>query len=564
MAGQTLTLTIASNLQKAGFTEAAEHMRKLQEEVDGTSKKSSMLLEIAGKLVKVFTLTAAVEFYREAAAEAGKAEEAQSRLKTSVESTGASWGKYEASINASNAALSQASRFAKGDLDGALNILIQRTNSVSVAQANLQTVMGISAKTGRDLADVSDQVGRAANGSARDTMQLAKEFGIAGENAKNADYVLNSLHKTFANSATTEESYTKSTAKMGNAWSDLKETVGKIFMPLTMMIEDLTTRTIRFATRAASALGELAKGLYQLATGDFKKAMSTLGDGLLNGFVSVGAFLEKDLPASMEKGGAKTTAAAHALRDELLAMTRTTEAEAAKIMADLGHTALEQARIDGEQQKAEIKKRADFRILNAMDQARVLLAIEKDTAAKEMAIQEEKTQAMYGRYVNYASAIGAATGNLVNGQQDAWKQILNVVIDSLTQELTAVLVTSQAERIAKEVAAGGWYGFISGAAQAAGIAAMGAAAKAALRGGSSSFSASGSGGGGGGGYSGGGSSTGTSSAAQAAPATTPLSLHITVQGDMVNDPAFIDRMVRKISDSVENRNTRLVATKVGG
>lgn len=561
MAGQTLSLTIATQLQKAGFTEAAEQMRNLQNQVDGVKKSTGGWEDATNKLKDTLLKLGTVEFYREAADEAGKAEEAQNRLATSVENAGASWTKNRDQINATNAALADTSRFAKGDIDNALNILIQRTNNVAVSQANLQTVMGISVKTGRDLADVADQIGRAANGSIRDTQQLGKEFGISGENAKNATYVLDQLSKKFGDSAENEKSYTKTTMQMNNAWMDLKETFGKLLLPAIEDIEEALTRLAKSVTATLEMLGHLGDATYDLFAGNFKKAAAE-GKAAGADFVKQWtALFTKDVPDAVKTGGDKTTAAAHQLRDQLLDFTKNTEADAAKILSQIGLNAQQQAHAAGEAEKIQIQKRTDFIILNAKDQARVLLAIDMDTAAKEKAIQQDKILAMTNRYLNYATAIGAAAGAMVNGQQDAWKQVLDVVIDSLTAELTAVLVTTQAEAIAREVAAGGWYGFIAGAAQAAGIAALGAAAKAALRGGGGS---SGSIASSAGSYANGGSNAGGGAATSSNSATNgPVTnVRIVVQGDMINDPAFTDRLVRKITESVENRGTRLVATQV--
>lgn len=563
MPSQTLSLTIATQLQKAGFTEAAEQMRNLQAQIEGTTQKTSALGALTSKFIAGFTVAAAFKFYKDAADEAGKAEEAQARLQTSVESTGLSWDRNRAQVNAYSQALANASRFAKGDIDEALNILIQRTNSLSVSQANLQTVMGISVKTGRSLADVADQVGRAANGSIKDTQQLAKEFGITGENAKNADYVLNRLAETFAKAAEKEDSYVKVQAKLSNAWSDLKESFGKFFMPVTEGILDGLARMTKSFAKFVGAITNLGLAFSYVGTTKFKEfnaALKAAGDDFA---ASTAALWGKDVPEKIKQGGDKTTQAAHLLRDDLLQMVRDTEKETSHILANIGRTALEQTKANGDLEKQEVKKRSDFIILTATEQAKVLEAIDANTAAKSKAVAADAYKTKLDLAYTYGAAVGAAAGRLVAGEKEAWKDIVDIVIDALVQQITATIAARQAMAIAREVSEGGWYGLVTGAAQAAIIAGLGAAAKAALRGGGSVSTPSAPAqfsGGSGGGFSG-------SSPAAAAPAATSgngpvTNVHIVVQGDMVNDPAMTDRLIRKISEAVENRNVRLVATQV--
>lgn len=564
MPGQTLTLTIATQLQKAGFTEAADQMRNLQSQVDGVTKKTSAWDEASGKLKESLLKLGTVEFYREAAEEAGRAQEAQERLKTTVEASGASWARERGQINATNEALSEQTRFAKGDLDGALNILLQRTNSLSVSQANMQTVMGISVKTGRDLADVADQVGRAANGSIRDTQQLGKEFGIVGEKAKDSDYVLNKLAKTYGDAATKEETYAKTTKQMNNAWGDLKETFGKLLLPAMGQIEEGLTRLMKSVNSTLSMLGHLSDAAYEFFAGHWKKAAAE-GKEATKDFVKQFTVLwTKNVPEAVEQGGTKTTAAAHKLRDELLQFVKDTQKETAQIMGDMGKSEVARLQAAGELDKAEIRKRADFRILSEQEKAKVIDAIDHNTAAKQIALAKEVKEKRIEATLQTSSAVGAAMGRMLSGETNAWQDATDAVIDLLVQQLTAALLIYQGMATAREIATLGFAGIATAAVETGIIAGIGSAVKGALHhaggGGASVDTGSSAVSGGGGSYSGGGSSA----AAQAAPAAVPqTNVRIVVQGDMVNDPAFTDRLVRRISEAVENRGVRLVATKVG-
>jgi hypothetical protein len=562
MPNQTLTLTIASQLQKAGFTEAAEHMRVLQKETEGVKKGNDAWADAIGKVKGALTVTAVLAFYKTAVDEASRAEQSQLKLKTSIESTGLSWDRVKEQVNGTTQALSALSRFSKGDLDESLNVLIQRTGDLGVAQANLQTVMGISVATGRDLNDVADQIGKAAAGSERDTMQLAKAFGITGKNAKDADFVLEELGRRFGDLATTEKTTQAELDKLKNTLMDIAEQVGTFVLPIFNAIVDGTRRfTLALKELVGSGLAALIGAITALVTGDMnllKASWQELKDGASAAWKEMA---DENKPAQVKITGKKTIAAVKEINGELLQAIQDLNAETAKIQASM--QADEALRLEAEiaAYKAATLAKYEHEIQTAEQRNALLAALDARAAAQRQAFQAKQYEEQFRAAVTFGSAIGAITGRMVAGEREAWKQITDVVIDSLVQQLQASIIAGQARAWITEVAGKGFLGLATGAVLSGLVAGVGEAAKAAIRGGAGSTPSVGGGGGG----SFGGGDFGGGAAAEPAAAPRPEStVRVNIYGDMYGEPAFVDRLAMKISEAVENRDVRLVSTTTAG
>ena len=273
MAGASaLTFTIASNLEKGGFKEAAEHMRQLQNTIEANKTATEGWGDIVKKVTSYFTLAAIGGFYKFAIEKAMEAEQAQRNLKLRVEATGMSWEKMGTQINAANEALAAQSRFEKEELDKALTTLIDRTNNVAVSQRNLQVAMGLSVATGQTLAEVTDKVGMAAAGNERATRLLAREFGITGEKAKDSAFVLATLENRYGELGTSTEGTTGKTALFKKTFVELAEGVGKFWLPVLNAVLD---GIIRFEKALEAVLGGLtavAAGIGNFVIGQWSDA----------------------------------------------------------------------------------------------------------------------------------------------------------------------------------------------------------------------------------------------------------------------------------------------------
>ncbi len=391
MAGQTLTLTIASQLQAAGFTAAADHLKNLQGELRETTKEGDLLADMGKKIVKVFEVTAVLEFMRRSIDAAQEAEQAEMRLKTAVESTGLSWRDSRASVLAYTDALAKSSRFQNDQVQDALRILVQKTGDLSVAQNNLRTVMGISVATGRDLADVADQVGRAANGSERDTMQLAKAFGIAKTEWKDSAAVLEILRSKFGDLATTENTSKTETEKMKNTWHEFMETLGTAFLPIWNFVVKSMARGIEQINSGLFMTAGLMQNLMGVLTLN-RKMMSDGFKTMEEGWKKFTNSFRDDTEEIAKKSGPLITKSAAQMSEQLKAMLRDIAMEKDKLGATTEQN--DSKRLERElaaYRKATMEK-AELEIRNASDRAAVVQAIDEHNAAARLALAAKHAQ----------------------------------------------------------------------------------------------------------------------------------------------------------------------------
>ncbi len=199
-------------------------------------------------------------------------------------------------------------------------------------------------------------------------------------------------------------------------------------------------------------------------------------------------------------------------------------------------------------------------MLTEKDKNKVLAALDANYHAKRLQLEKETANKIVANTSAYMSLVGKAVGESLSGQKDAWKDLLSSVVDTIAAQVTAQIGMTTAAKVATQLESEDYAGAAKsaaiGALEIAAVAGLAAAAKSAI--GSSNHSdTSGSGGGGGGG--GGGSPAPSPSPQPTAPRGTNVT--VVVQGSVVGD---INELARRVSDAVQNRNVRLVATKVKG
>lgn len=206
-----------------------------------------------------------------------------------------------------------------------------------------------------------------------------------------------------------------------------------------------------------------------------------------------------------------------------------------------------------EEVKAQRQADADT-IESAEERARAIQTINNNYAARKLQIIRDSQAQEVAFAEQAATAIGTSTGNMLAGQQNAWKSALAQIIQMIFNTAAKAIMANYAQGASSYVAAEGYVGIAIGA----GLMALGAAAAAAINSSSSSPT----------------SSTlpsvsvgaasipstvAPAATTQAASAQKPIS--VTIQGDMISDTAYIDRLAAALSSAVNNRDVRLVATQ---
>lgn len=227
--------------------------------------------------------------------------------------------------------------------------------------------------------------------------------------------------------------------------------------------------------------------------------------------------------------------------DSQIALTRTGTEENLKLR-------LQELDAETAAQKRQIAES----IMAEQDRAKAIATIDNNAKAQRIKIYTETYAQETSMAEQAATAIGTSTGNMLAGQQDAWKSALTAIIQMVFNTAAKNIMANYATGASSYVAEGGYWGIALGA----GLMALGAAAAAAVSSASTSPTSSS--------LPGGTVSTAAPSATSS-PLTGPQAagpISISIQGDVIGDNAFVDRMAQKLSAAVNNRDVRLVATQL--
>jgi hypothetical protein len=196
-----LTFKISADLDAAGFTQAANHLRALNAETQGLQKSTAAheggvgMLKIA---YEALVGLGVIEFFKSTLDAAHEAREQQIQLASRVEQTGMSYEAVKPKLDAFFEALTAQSGIAKDKLIPALENLIDRTHSVRESQELMTTTMGLARARGIDLSSAADLVAGAYANQHRAILQLSKMLGLTTTQAKDHEFVIKTLHDRFS------------------------------------------------------------------------------------------------------------------------------------------------------------------------------------------------------------------------------------------------------------------------------------------------------------------------------------------------------------------------------
>lgn len=156
---------------------------------------------------------------------------------------------------------------ADDELRPALASLVTGTGDLESAQNALQTVLDVSAATGKGVQEVADAVSKAYGGNTKAIKQLSPElFGLIKDGAS-VNEVMQSLNGTFGGaSKVAAESAQGSFRKVSIALGELQETIGNQVLPyFTKLIDSLTTIAV-WVNANPKTWGKLADGIKTVGT----------------------------------------------------------------------------------------------------------------------------------------------------------------------------------------------------------------------------------------------------------------------------------------------------------
>jgi len=160
---------------------------------------------------------------------------------------------------------------ADDELRPALASLVRGTGDLELAQTALQTVLDVSAATGKGVQEVADAVSKAYGGNTKAIKQLSPElFGLIKDGAS-VNEVMQSLNGTFGGaSEAAAKSAQGSFKKISIALGEIQETIGNQVLPYMTKLTDSLTNIATWVNKNPQTWGKLADGIKLVGTELFK------------------------------------------------------------------------------------------------------------------------------------------------------------------------------------------------------------------------------------------------------------------------------------------------------
>ena len=194
---------------------------------------------------------------------------------------------------------------ADDELRPALASLVRGTGDLETAQNALQTVLDVSAATGKGVQEVADAVSKAYGGNTKAIKQLSPElFGLIKDGAS-VNEVMQSLNGTFGGaSEAAAKSAQGSFKKISIALGEIQETIGNQVLPYMTKLTDSLTNIATWVNKNPQTWGKLADGIKFVGIEFFKATNSAFGffSSLVNGISNL-VTTEKQFGAYNEKLG---------------------------------------------------------------------------------------------------------------------------------------------------------------------------------------------------------------------------------------------------------------------
>ena len=222
-----LSIPIISEYDGAGVKKAIAQFKDLE----GAGAKAGFALKKAmvPAIAVLGGLAAGLGLATKAAVEDQKAQDLlANQLRTSAMATDDVIKQNESFITS----MSMAKAVADDDLRPAMASLVRSTGSVEVAQGLMNTALDVAAATGRDLTEVTQILGKAANGQTASLLKLDPSLRGVIDSSSSLDDITNALATSFGGAAdVAAQSYEGRMKSLSIAMSETKESIGAALLP---------------------------------------------------------------------------------------------------------------------------------------------------------------------------------------------------------------------------------------------------------------------------------------------------------------------------------------------
>lgn len=338
MAEKVIQLSVKVNAETGQLDVLGAQFKGISEKATKAGGSFKGLAGEAGNLAKSFApfLTGAgiVAFFASAVKGAEEENEAIRRLSFGLQASGVSWEDNKEAVLQWGAAIQATTRFSDTEALSTLDRLVRVTGNLTQAQAGSQLAMGLSVASGKSLSETEAVMVDLLNGNERALIAVNKEFGAFTGGAKTTQEALDILQAKLGDAAMKEESFTKGTAGLKNAFGEFSETVGRAFIPALTTITTLATGAIgifenlgtviaNIAAKALVAAQGITSGLFRAIRLDF--------DGVKRAFEQMGqqfdAIEEASVAMVTEAEAKKTAVISTAEAERLIAKKQKHDAE---------------------------------------------------------------------------------------------------------------------------------------------------------------------------------------------------------------------------------------------
>lgn len=389
MADQKLELTVKVNSETGQLDVVGQKLKTLGNTATVTSKSMSGMTGASTDFVKslipfvgavggaTFAVHKLTGFVSDSIKESEAYRQTVLRMASALETTGGSWAKSGADIEAWAGALQKSTRFGDSQALATLDRLTRATGNLSVAQKAATLAMDISVKSGRDLGFVTELVTKLVLGQNRALLEVQKEFGNVISGAKDTKQALAQLANAYEGAAIAERTLTSETAKLANEWGDFKKNIGNAITPALLSL----TETLNGIFPALSKIGVVMKSYFT------KGALGTAID--YKEIQAAFAAIDSEARKSAE-GVAKLRDETGGLADALRSYVPPTMGEAATGAEEEKEAKRQEIRASIAADDAADAERA-MRMAEELDSR--LLAIDQDTLQQKIALIDQETEA---------------------------------------------------------------------------------------------------------------------------------------------------------------------------
>lgn len=235
---------------RAEVTQLNEQLSAAGEKINEFTAKSTDSFKGLGVMIaQVFAAEKIASFFKEGVKEFSEFEYSMQTLGKKIEQTGTKFSGVKEELQQYIEAQMKATRFSDDEMVASLDSLMMKTKDYGIALKLNQQAMDLAAYSHTSLESATTKLGLVYMNNQRGMAQLARQFGITGEAAKNAQMMMDLVHQQTKDYANTEQNLSKSMAIVNNQVSDAGKLFGEKLAPAVKYVADFIGNNLQPALK---------------------------------------------------------------------------------------------------------------------------------------------------------------------------------------------------------------------------------------------------------------------------------------------------------------------------